>query len=55
MHALLLEQHMEPIMGVYNTSRGKVVVIASCVGQAKYNVVDVELYSEVFHLYKANK
>ena len=42
---LLLAQHMEPIMGVYDTSQGKVVVIASCFGQGEYNLVEVALYS----------
>ena len=52
---LLLAHHMEPIMGMYDTSRGKVVVIASCFSQGEYNLVEVALYSEVFHLYRANK
>ena len=52
---LLLEHHLEPVLGVYNTSRGKVVVAASCYIHGQYEMVDVSLYSEVYNLYMANK
>ena len=52
---LLLDQHLEPVLGLYNTSLGRVVVSASCYIQGQYEMVGMSLYKEVYNLYMVHK
>ena len=48
---LLLKHRLEPLMGLYSTSKGRVAIVVSNCSQGRYKLIQVALYSEVFHLY----
>ena len=52
-NSMLLAQHLEPLLGLYNTSRGKLAVALSTYRQDHYQRVDIAFYKDVYDIYRA--